>query len=65
MLSGHYSFIIYHKYNWLILCLIAIILATARHYFNLRGRKINKISILVTPIVAFIFLVFLIFIFKA
>jgi len=65
MLSGHYSFIIYHKYNWLILCLIAIISSTARHYFNLRGRKINKISILVTPIIAFIFLAFIIFIFKA
>jgi len=65
MLSGHYNFIIYHKYNWLILCLIAIISATARHYFNLRGRKINKISILVTPIIAFIFLAFIIFIFKA
>tara|TARA_Y100000741_G_scaffold357528_1_gene335502 strand:+ start:334 stop:1245 length:912 start_codon:yes stop_codon:yes gene_type:complete len=64
MLSGHYSFIVYHKYNWLILCLIAIISATARHYFNLRGRKINKISILVTSILALIFLAFLIFVFK-
>ena len=65
MLSGHYSFIVYHKYNWLILCLIALISATARHYFNLRGRKINKISILVIPIIEFIFLAFLIFIFRA
>ena len=64
MLSGHYSFIVYHKYNWLILCLVAIISATARHYFNLRGRKINKISILVTSILALIFLAFLIFFFK-
>ena len=65
MLSGHYSFVVYHKYNWLILCSIAIISATARHYFNLRGRKINKISILVTSILALILLAFLIFIFKA
>jgi uncharacterized membrane protein len=64
MLSGHYSFIVYHKYNWLILCSIAIISVIARHYFNLRGRKINKISILVTSILALIFLAFLIFIFK-
>ncbi len=64
MLSGHYSFIVYHKYNWLILCAIAIISAIARHYFNLRGRKINKISILVTSILALIFLAFLIFVFK-
>ena len=63
MLSGHYSFIVYHKYNWLILCAIAIISALARHYFNLRGRKINKISILVSSILALIFLAFLIFVF--
>ena len=65
MLSGHYSFIVYHKYNWLILSSIAIISAIARHYFNLRGRKVNKISILVTSILALILLAFLIFIFKA
>jgi uncharacterized membrane protein len=64
MLSGHYSFIVYHKYNWLILCAIAIISAAARHYFNLRGRKVINNSILVVSILAFIFLAFLIFIFK-
>ena len=65
MLSGHYSFLVYHKYNWLILCVIAIISATARHYFNLRGRKIINNSILIISVLAFIFLTFLIFIFKA
>ena len=64
MLSGHYSFLVYHKYNWLILCAIAIISATARHYFNLRGRKIINNSILIISILAFIFLAFLILIFK-
>ena len=64
MLSGHYNFIVYHKYNWLILCSIAIISVIARHYFNLRGRKINKIYILLTSIIALILLAFLIFIFK-
>ena len=64
MLSGHYSFLVYHKYNWLILCAIAIISVTARHYFNLRGRKIIDNSILLLSILAFIFLAFLIFIFK-
>ena len=64
MLSGHYSFIVYHKYNWLILCAIAVISATARHYFNLRGRKVINNSILVISILAFIFLAFLIFVFK-
>ena len=64
MLSGHYSFIVYHKYNWLILCAIAVISAIARHYFNLRGRKIINNSILIISILAFIFLAFLIFVFK-
>jgi uncharacterized membrane protein len=64
MLSGHYSFIVYHKYNWLILCAIAMISATARHYFNLSGRKVINNSILVISILAFIFLAFLIFVFK-
>ena len=64
MLSGHYSFIVYHKYNWLILCLIGIISALGRHYFNLRGRNINKPSILFTSIIALIILATIIFIFK-
>ena len=64
MLSGHYSFLVYHKYNWLILCLIGIISALARHYFNLRGRKINNPSILFTSIIALIILATVIFLFK-
>ena len=64
MLSGHYSFLVYHKYNWLILCLIAIISAIGRHYFNLRGRNINKPSILFTSIIALIILASVIFLFK-
>jgi len=64
MLSGHYSFLVYHKYNWLILCLIAIISALGRHYFNLRGRNINKPSILFTSIIALILLATVIFLFR-
>ena len=64
MLSGHYSFIVYHKYNWLILCLIGIISALGRHYFNLRGRNINKPSILFTSIFALVILATILFIFK-
>ena len=45
MLSGHYSFLVYHKYNWLILSAIAVISVIARHYFNLRGRKVFVYSI--------------------
>ena len=64
MLSGHYSFLVYHKYNWLILCLIGIISGLGRHYFNLRGRNINKPSILFTSIFALIILAVIMFVFK-
>ena len=64
MLSGHYSFIVYHKYNWLILCLVAIISGTARHYFNLRGRNIHRLYILISSIILLIVLAVLLLIFK-
>ncbi len=64
MLSGHYSFIIYHKYNWLILCLVGIISVAARHYFNLRGRNIHRLYILISSIFALIVLAVLLLIFK-
>ena len=64
MLSGHYSFIVYHKYNWLILCAIAVISVIARHYFNLRGRNIHRLYILITSIVLLILLAVLMLIFK-
>ena len=64
MLSGHYSFIVYHKYNWLILCSVAIISATARHFFNLRGKNIHRLNILIFSIFALFALAVLLFIFK-
>ena len=64
MLSGHYSFIVYHKYNWLILSAIAVISVLARHYFNLRGRNIHRLYILITSIVSLILLAVLLLIFK-
>ena len=64
MLSGHYSFIVYHQYNWLILSVIAVISVLARHYFNLRGRNIHRLYILITSIVLLILLAVLILIFK-
>ena len=64
MLSGHYSFIVYHKYNWLILCLVALISGTARHHFNLRGRNIHRLYILISSIVALIVIAVLLLIFK-
>ena len=64
MLSGHYSFIVYHKYNWLILTLVAIISVAARHYFNLRGRNIHRLYILICSILSFVALAVLLLIFK-
>ena len=56
MLAGHYSFIVYHKYNWVILSIIAVISVSARHYFNLRGRNIHRLYILIGSIISFILL---------
>jgi len=64
MLSGHYSFIVYHKYNWLILCLVALVSAFVRHYFNLRGKNIHRLYILIASIISLIILAVLLFIFK-
>ncbi len=64
MLSGHYSFIIYNKYNWLILCAIAVISVLARYYFNLRGRNIHRLYILIASISLLILLAVLMLIFK-
>ena len=64
MLSGHYSFIVYHKYNWLILCVVALISVTARHFFNLRGKNIHRLNILIFSILALITLAVFLFIFK-
>ena len=64
MLSGHYSFIVYHKYSWLILCLVALISGAARHYFNLRGRNIHRLYILICSILSLVALAVLLLIFK-
>jgi len=64
MLSGHYSFIVYHKYNWLILCLVGLISGMARHYFNLRGRNVHRLHILISSIIAFIALAVLVLFLK-
>ena len=64
MLSGHYSFIVYHKYNWLILSLVALISVAARHYFNLRGKNIHRLYILIFSILTLVLLAVLLFIFK-
>ena len=64
MLSGHSSFLVYHQHNWLILCAIAVISGVARHYFNLRGRNIHRLYILISSIIALIVLAVLVLLFK-
>ena len=64
MLSGHSSFLVDHQYNWLILCAIAVISGVARHYFNLRGRNIHRLYILISSIIALIVLAVLVLLFK-
>ena len=64
MLSGHYSFIVYHQYNWLILSSVAVISVAARHYFNLRGRNIHRLYILICSILSLVALAVLLLIFK-
>ena len=64
MLSGHYSFVVYHKYNWLVLSLVALISVAARHYFNLRGKNIHRLYILIFSILTLVILAVLLFIFK-
>ena len=64
MLAGHYSFIVYHKYNWLILSVIAVISVSARHYFNLRGRNIHRLYILIGSVISFILLAAILLIIK-
>ena len=56
MLSGHYSFVVYHKYNWLILSLVALIsCCCTRHYFNLRGKNIHRLYILIFSILTLVY----------
>ena len=64
MLSGHSSFVVDHQYNWLILCALAVITGVARHYFNLRGRNIHRLYILISSIIALIVLAVLVLLFK-
>jgi len=42
MLSGHASFIWISKYNWLILCVLAVVFGMIQYYVNLKNRKVNN-----------------------
>ena len=53
MLSNHYPMTYGHDYGWLVLGAIMLIAAWARHFFNLRHRGIVKPSILLSALLAF------------
>lgn len=53
MLSNHYPMTYGHDYGWLVLGAIMLIAAWARHFFNLRHRGIVKPSILLSALIAF------------
>lgn len=53
MISNHYPMVYQHEYNWLVLAVITVIGAWARHFFNLRHRGIVKPYILITAFIAF------------
>ncbi len=50
MISNHYPMTYSGPYSWLVLLAIIAITAYARHYFNLRHRKINRPHILVVSL---------------
>ncbi len=56
MLSNHYPFIYGHEYAWLALVAIGLSLAWARHFFNLKHLGMVKPYILVTSLIALIFI---------
>lgn len=53
MLSNHFPMTYGHEYGWLILGVLALIGAWARHFFNLRHQGIVKPMILVSALAAF------------
>jgi uncharacterized membrane protein len=53
MLSNHFPMTYGHEYGWLILAVLALIGAWARHFFNLRHKGIVKPMILVSALAAF------------
>ncbi|WP_028468219.1 urate hydroxylase PuuD [Neptunomonas japonica] len=60
MLSSHYPMTYGHEYGWLVLGAIMLIAAWARHFFNLRHKGIVKPFILVSALLAFIALAWVI-----
>ena len=46
MISNHYAFLYGHRFNWIVLVVIMITTAYARHFFNLRHKGVIKPQIL-------------------
>ncbi|WP_158969357.1 urate hydroxylase PuuD [Paraglaciecola sp. L3A3] len=54
MLSNHFAFTYTHQYGWLVLVALFAIGMWVRHYFNLKHVGINKPSVLISGIAAFL-----------
>lgn len=57
MISNHYPMMYSHAHGWLVLVIIGIITATARHYFNEKHLGRNKPKFLVIPAIATVLLI--------
>lgn len=60
MISNHYPMTYGHPYAWAVLLAIVLIGAWARHFFNLRHKGVIKPGILVSALVAFMVLAWVI-----
>ncbi len=60
MLSHHYPMTYSHEYGWLVLSAITLIAAWTRHFFNLRHRGVIRPSILISALIAFAVLAWII-----
>ncbi|MEM9621821.1 MAG: urate hydroxylase PuuD [Pseudomonadota bacterium] len=58
MLSNHAPFVFGHAYAWLFVVALSVVAAWARHYFNVKHTGVNKPSILVSAVVAWLLLIF-------
>ena len=60
MISNHFAFTYGHDYGWLVLTALFVIGMWMRHYFNLKHRGINKPSVFISSVIAFLALMVLI-----
>lgn len=57
MISNHYPMMYSHAHGWLVLVIVGIITATARHYFNQKHLGHNQPRYLIVPAIATVLLI--------